>query len=211
MVPDRLSAKEKRRVQAAEQKNGNGDKDVDDKKGPQYSGGLVLEPKKGLYDKYVLMMDFNSLYPSIIQEYNICFTTVAQPKCDSDDPKAPPPAPTLPTDADSTKVVLPQVIKKLVDRRREVKNMIKTERNPARAKQLDIRQMALKLTANSMYGCLGFAASRFYAKPLAELTTLQGREILQSTVDLAQGNLGRNVIYGDTDSIMINTESTNIA
>ena len=89
--------------------------------------------------------------------------------------------------------------------------MIKTERNPARAKQLDIRQMALKLTANSMYGCLGFAASRFYAKPLAELTTLQGREILQSTVDLAQGNLGRNVIYGDTDSIMINTESTNIA
>jgi len=203
MVPDRLSAKEKRRVEVAAKKNGEGE-EVDDKKGPQYSGGLVLEPKKGLYDKYVLMLDFNSLYPSIIQEYDICFTTVKRGKdMEGLAPELPPPVVGQPGGENAA--VLPQVICKLVQHRRAVKELLKRETNEVIRAQLDIRQLALKLTANSMYGCLGFSASRFYAKPLAELITGQGREILQSTVDLAQG-LDYDVIYGDTDSIMINTK-----
>jgi len=75
----------------------------------------------------------------------------------------------------------------------------------------DIRQLALKLTANSMYGCLGFKGSRFFAKPIAALITAKGREILQKTCDLAQDSLNLEVIYGDTDSIMINTRSQDLA
>nr|GMD49750.1 DNA polymerase alpha catalytic subunit [Ipomoea batatas] len=164
------------------------------KKGPAYSGGLVLEPKRGLYDKYILLLDFNSLYPSIIQEYNICFTTVER----SHDGLVP----SLPSSKETG--VLPKLLKNLVERRRQAKASLKTA-SGLQAQRFDIQQQALKLTANSMYGCLGFSNSRFYAKPLAEMITQQGREILQSTVDLVQNILNLEVIYGDTDSIMINS------
>ena len=214
----------------------------------KYSGGLVLEPKKGLYDSFILLLDFNSLYPSLIQEYNLCFTTMdwsknALPTSNAEVEGVPqgdslPPLP----DESLDRGVLPRVIKTLVDRRRNVKKLMKNEKDGDKKEevsviacpiiltgqfhrykfahfaphltinitQLNIRQMALKLTANSMYGCLGFSHSRFYAQPIAALVTAMGRETLQRTVDLAQTTIGLEVIYGDTDSIMINTRITDV-
>lgn len=162
-----------------------------------YSGGLVLDPIRGLYDKYILLMDFNSLYPSIIQEYNICFTTVQQPYNLEDLPELP--------DSAVEQGILPQQLRRLVESRREVKKLMAApDLAPELQMQYHIRQMALKLTANSMYGCLGFAQSRFFAQHLAALVTHKGREILLNTKSLVQ-QLNYEVVYGDTDSIMINT------
>lgn len=170
---------------------------------PKYQGGLVFEPEKGLHKNYILVMDFNSLYPSIIQEYNICFTTVDRARFntthneDKDMPLIP--------DNDSERGVLPRLLNTLVTRRREVKKLLKDPKNtPFQRAQYDIKQQALKLTANSMYGCLGYVNSRFYAKPLAMLVTNKGREILMDTRQLAEAS-GLRVVYGDTDSVMIDT------
>lgn len=199
---------------------------------PQYSGGLVLEPKKGLYDRYVLQLDFNSLYPSIIQEFNICFTTLEltsaqRSRSGDNDPDfiteggaalstpgigmaggvSPAGASMfdLLPDASVGVGVLPRVLRELVSQRRQVKIQLKNEKDPVKKSQLDIRQTAIKLTANSLYGCLGFEGSRFYAQTLAALVTSQGRHTLQNTVTMARDDFNAEVIYGDTDSLFVYT------
>jgi len=193
-----------------------------------YAGGYVLEPKAGFYDTFILLLDFNSLYPSIIQEYSLCFTTVdrrpsknfdnteivvekqfvdGEEVVDDEEMNI-----SLP-DKDNPNLktsILPEILKNLVEKRKAVKKQIKDEKNKEKLQQLDIRQKAIKLTANSMYGCLGFTSSRFHAKAIAALVTRTGRETLMKTQKIAEEELGFNVVYGDTDSIMINTGTNDI-
>lgn len=112
---------------------------------------------------------------------------------------------------DSEQGILPRIIATLVGRRREVKKLMKDKRaTPEQLATWDTKQLAFKLTANSMYGCLGYTQSRYYARPLAMLTTFKGREILRSTKELVESKQLK-VIYGDTDSVMINTNMDTIS
>ena len=216
LVPDKETYRQRMAKKASKAEQGEDGGDDDDegdqrrgngqsgRKKPAYAGGLVLEPKKGFYDRYVLLLDFNSLYPSIVQEYNICFTTVTRPTVDDEGNT---PLAELPTASETG--VLPRLIGMLVARRRDVKALLKAEKDPARRTQLDIRQKALKIMANSMYGCLGFSGSRFYARALAELITSRGRDALMHAVEMAANN-NLEVIYGDTDSVMVYSGSDDL-
>lgn len=124
------------------------------KKRDKYKGGLVFEPKRGLWDKYILVMDFNSLYPSIIQEYNIDFTTVEPVEDDevcydslllitflidlrlkNGDERIPePPSPSV------LQGVLPRLIATLVNRRRQVKSLMK-DRSASSAQLLQVNMI----------------------------------------------------------------------
>merc|ERR1719295_1978472 len=181
----------------------------------QYAGGLVLEPERGLYDKYVLCLDFNSLYPSIIQEFNLCFSTTEHWKYERNHKEE-----AKEMDSDyfakmQDKIaaetgILPKVIGVLLTRRQSVKKWLKSAKEESERKRLDVQQKALKLVANSMYGCLGFIYSRFYCEPIAALITALGRESLMKARDLSEtvGNL--RVIYGDTDSIFVYTDTDDL-
>lgn len=213
------------------------------KKSTKFKGGYVLEPKAGLHQNYTLLLDFKSLYPSIIRRYNLCYTTVKRENVPLEfytDYKvrhkiieeSPDPAdmvsnhqPKFLTKKQANEqgvYILPFTLENLIDRRglvkREMKDVkrklnsetiSKTQRSKLEDKleALDIKQLAVKVVANSIYGSLGFKTSRFYSKDIAAMVTYYGRSLLKKTIEVVEQE-GYEVLYGDTDSVMVNSRKT---
>ncbi|MFH1056144.1 MAG: DNA-directed DNA polymerase [Candidatus Altiarchaeota archaeon] len=173
------------------------DEEFDDREDAPYEGAFVVEPKKGIHDNIVLF-DFRSLYPSIIISHNIDPATLDCQCCGNEAPKAP----NNHHFCLKVKGFIPDVLRKLIQRRVELKSKMKSETDPDRKILLDVEQQAMKLLANSMYGYYGFQRARWYCRECAEAIAGWGREYIQKTIKAAEGR-GFQVIYGDTDSIYI--------
>ncbi|MBE1300598.1 MAG: DNA polymerase II [Alteromonadaceae bacterium] len=149
-------------------------------------GGYVMNSLPGLY-KNVLVLDFKSLYPSIIRTFKIDPLGLIEGLLTPDN--------AIPgfkgAYFDREKHFLPDIITQLWKQRDEAKKA-----------RDEARSQAIKILMNSFYGVLGSGGCRFYDTRLASSITMRGHEIMQTTAKWIEEQ-GHKVIYGDTDSTFV--------
>lgn len=155
-------------------------------------GGYVMNSRPGLYE-HVLVLDFKSLYPSIIRTFKIDPMGLAEgllhPDAAIEGFKG--------AKFSRDKHYLPDIIANLWSQRDEAK------------KQKDAaRSQAIKILMNSFYGVLGSGGCPFYDPRLASSITMRGHEIMQTTARWIEEQ-GYDVIYGDTDSTFVHVPQAN--
>jgi len=169
-------------------------------KDKKFRGGLVVEPVEGIHFD-VTVMDFASLYPSIIKVKNLSYETV---RCSHDECKKN----TIPqtnhwvcTKKNGLTSVLIGSLRDL--RVNYYKNMAKKDTLSVEEKQLfTVVSQALKVILNASYGVMGAEIFPLYYLPAAEATTATGRHIILSTINNCKES-GIEVLYGDTDSLFV--------
>ena len=107
--------------------------------------------------------------------------------------------------------ILPEILENLLKERKKAKEMMKNEKDPFRYKVLDGRQLALKVSANSVYGFTGAQVGKLPCLEISQSVTSFGRTMIEKTKQLVEERYridngykhDAKVIYGDTDSVMI--------
>lgn len=168
-------------------------------KGKKYMGAVVMDPLPGVFFN-VVVVDFASLYPSVIKRWNLSYETVRCPheECRSNN------VPGLTHwVCKQRRGLMSEVTGLLRDFRVHVyKKLAKSERDPAKRSQYNVVQSALKVFINASYGVFGAETFPLYCPPVAEATTALGRFMMVRTIKKAL-ELGLPVLYGDTDSLFI--------
>jgi DNA polymerase I len=169
-------------------------------KGKKYKGAIVVEPVPGVHFN-VAVLDFASLYPSIIQNWNLSYETVRCPHKECEANKIPE---TDHWSCTKRKGISSIVFGSLRDVRVKLyKKRAKDLSLPESTRHLyNAVQLTLKVLLNASYGVMGSEAFALYCPPVAESTTAVGRYSITKTVEKAK-SLGIEVVYGDTDSIFL--------
>jgi DNA polymerase delta subunit 1 len=124
----------------------------------KYEGAVVIEPVRGFYTDPVATLDFASLYPSIMMAHNLCYSTLIPPsKIKGMNPEHYERTPNGDyfVKSEIKKGILPLILEELIGARKRVKEMLKKSTDPFERAVLDGRQLALKISANSVYGFTG--------------------------------------------------------
>ncbi|MBI4179607.1 DNA polymerase II [bacterium] len=158
-------------------------------------GGYVHEPKAGLYDN-VVVFDFASLYPSVIIQNNICFTTIS----DQGTIEAPDGVKFL--DPSVKEGILPRVMKGLLEARRESKKKMKAAKTAEEKAYYNSLQNAQKILANAHYGVFASRFYRFTDRRIGGSITALARKYTTGIIGKLDEE-GLNVIYSDTDSVFV--------
>ncbi len=173
--------------------------------GKRYAGAIVIDPIPGVYFN-VVVLDFASLYPSIIKVWNLSYETIDPPEgwCrDNDllnvvDEKGE----VLHKVCRSRKGITSALVGLLRDFRvRVYKKLAKHSREEVK-NWYDVVQKALKVYVNASYGVFGHESFPLYTPSLAESVTALGRYVITKTLTKAE-ELGLRVLYGDTDSLFM--------
>lgn len=174
-----------------------------------YEGATVFEPKKGFYPRPIATLDFASLYPSIMMAKNMCYSTLLKPhelKNFSPDQYETTTMGHCFIKEDIKKGVLPMILKELLDARQKAKDELKIEKDPFKKAVLDGRQLALKVSANSVYGYTGATIGKLPCLEISSSVTAYGREVIQQTAKIVKGHYNKQngyledceIIYGDS-------------
>lgn len=169
-------------------------------KDKKYRGGLVVEPKEGIHFD-VVVMDFASLYPSIIKVKNLSYETV---RCPHEDCKKNAVPGTNHWTCSKKNGLTSMIIGSLRDLRvNYYKSLSKKETlTDEQRQQYTVVSQALKVILNASYGVMGAEIFPLYFLPAAEATTAIGRHTILETIKKCEAT-GIEVLYGDTDSLFI--------
>ena len=173
----------------------------------KYRGGLVVEPKLGIHFN-VVVVDFASLYPSIIKVHNLSYETVncSHQSCKSDLKQQIPG--TTHWICKEKRGLTSLLIGSLRDLRvRYYKQLSKDKTSTIESRQLyEVISQAIKVILNASYGVMGAEIFPLYCLPVADATAAIGRITTTRTIEKCK-EIGIEVIYGDTDSLFLKNPS----